>query len=66
MSQIETKLPVGLKCCDFCSLRRVDEGKLSGGLMIRRVARGKEKEQETSAEHEQERGNKGEKNKSIT
>ena len=44
MSQIETKLPVGLKCCDFCSLRRVDEGKFSGGLMIRRVARGKEKE----------------------
>ena len=28
---------------DFCSLRRVDEGKFSGGLMIRRVARGKEK-----------------------
>ena len=41
MSQIKTKLPVGLKCCDFCCLRRVDEGKFSGGLMIRRVARGK-------------------------
>ena len=37
-------MPVGLKFCDFCSLRRVDEGKFSGGLMIRRVARGKEKE----------------------
>ena len=38
------ELPVGLKFYEFSFLRRVDEGKFSGGLMIRRVARGKEKE----------------------